>query len=455
MLGWRLGISAVLIPALLAMFWLDAMQGPRATILLALCSLLAVRCCYEMTQMLSVRSMSPSFALTAICSLLVVFAGWIHTLLGLPNGPLRLLVSLGMICAALVGSFALLFLREAERYRQPGHSLESLGAGWLTVMYSGGLLAIASQLRWFPSPHLGYFTIGSMIIAVKSGDITAYAFGRLWGRRKMAPALSPGKTWMGAAGAVAGSVAGSVLWLRFGGRLFESAPVISSYPAVIGYGIAMGLVGLAGDLCESLLKRDAQQKDSAALMPGFGGVLDLLDSILFAAPVALAIWALWPPAVPAITIMNHAKFVNSQTAESSQIRSVLCVSLRAGNEERPGAQPINFHSRRSVPDTGARQFDSSNDSRVSSRQNRSHSFSQTGNTAGSDTDDVDSTHVRHRIPLRLSQTKVYLKTISPTNGSELTDLSLPGEYRTPLFLTQSVHMAKPNQQRLELTEKHD
>ena len=175
--------------------------------------------------------------------------------------------------------------------------MESLGAGWLAVMYSGGLLTVAGQFRWYPSPELGYFAIGSLIVAVKSGDTTAYAFGRLWGRRKLTPSLSPGKTWMGAAGAVIGSITGGGLWLMFGGQLFQAAPVVSSYTAVIVYGAALGVIGLLGDLCESLIKRDVEQKDSAALMPGFGGLLDLLDSILFAAPFALAFWALWPPAV--------------------------------------------------------------------------------------------------------------------------------------------------------------
>jgi phosphatidate cytidylyltransferase len=296
MLGWRLGISAILIPAMLAMFWIDAWQGNRATILLMFCSLLSIRCSYEMTQLLTVRTMRPSFGLVAICSLMIVLAGWMHTIITIQTGIARLLISLGFICAAMVLAFALLFVREATRFRQPGSSMETLGAGWMAVMYSGGLLAVTSQFRWVPSPDLGYFAIGSMIIAVKSGDTMAYIFGRLWGRRKMVPTLSPGKTWMGAVGAVVGSVVGSELWLTFGGRLFEAAPVITGYQSSIGYGIAMGVIGLVGDLCESLIKRDVEQKDSARLMPGFGGLLDLLDSILFAAPFALAWWVLWPPA---------------------------------------------------------------------------------------------------------------------------------------------------------------
>jgi len=296
MLAWRLGIAAILIPAILAMFWLDAVQGPNATILMLFCALLSVRCSWEMTQLLTVRSMRPSFPLTAICSLIIVFAAWGHTISAPPGAIARLLVALGEIGIALTFAFTFLFMREAWRFREAGSSMETLGAGWIGVMYSGGLLAVTSQFRWYPSPELGYYALMSLAVAVKSGDTMAYTFGRLWGRRKMAPALSPGKTWMGAIGAVVGAIIGSVLWLHSGARLFEASPEITSYPAVILYGVLMGVVGLVGDLCESLIKRDVEKKDSASLMPGFGGLLDLLDSVLFAAPFALAFWVLWPPA---------------------------------------------------------------------------------------------------------------------------------------------------------------
>ena len=297
MLAWRLGISAILIPALLAMFWVDAGHGPQATILLLFCALLTVRCSFETTQLLSVRGMAPSFPMTSLCSLLIIFCAWIHTLIRVEDGVSRLLVSLGCIAAGVVFSFAFLFLREAVGFRQPGTSMETLGAGLLAVMYSGMLLAVTCQFRWFPSPDIGYYAILSLVIAVKSGDTMAYTFGRLWGKRKMAPTLSPGKTWMGAVGAVVGAILGAGLWLHFGGQLFEASPVVSSWAAVVIYGVVMGVIGLAGDLCESLIKRDVQKKDSAALMPGFGGLLDLVDSVLFAAPFALVLWVFWPPAI--------------------------------------------------------------------------------------------------------------------------------------------------------------
>ena len=296
MLGWRIAISAVLIPALLGMFWLDAHQGDAALLLLLFCILLALRGCYEMCRLLTIRTMRPAMGVALVGSVLVVLAGWQHTRMNLEPGTTRLFVSLGWTAIALFVSFAALFLREALRFRNAGQSMESLGAGLVAVMYSGGLLAVTSQLRWFPSPEWGYFVIGSLIIAVKSGDIGAYTFGRLWGRRRMAPALSPGKTWMGALGAVVGSSLGGSAWLYFGRSLLDVPPPVNPIPAVV-YCICLGAIGLVGDLCESLIKRDVEQKDSAALMPGFGGVLDLLDSVLFTAPFALAFWVLWPPAM--------------------------------------------------------------------------------------------------------------------------------------------------------------
>ncbi|MEZ6144351.1 MAG: CDP-archaeol synthase [Planctomycetaceae bacterium] len=124
----------------------------------------------------------------------------------------------------------------------------------------------------------------------EDGRHRRYTLGRLFGRRKMAPHLSPGKTWMGAVGAVVGGILGAVLWLRLASPLFDLTWNSNWWISAIVFGAVMGVVGLFGDLAESLIKRDVGVKDSAALMPGFGGLLDLLDSILFAGPVAVVIW---------------------------------------------------------------------------------------------------------------------------------------------------------------------
>ena len=297
MLGWRLGVSAVLVPSLLLLFWWDSTTGTGAPVLLVFCLLLSLRCTFEMSRLLKTRAMKPCFEVTALCNVLIIFAAWAHSQMSIKAPPQQaLLISLGWVAAAVVGGFMLLMLFEAARFRKPGRSMESLGANAITLLYAGGLLAVIAQFRWFPKESIGYFAIGSVIVAAKSGDIMAYTFGRLWGRRKMIPRLSPGKTWMGGFGAIVGSCLGGWLWLTFGGRLFNAAPTASSLECVLGYSVTMGVVGLIGDLCESLIKRDAEKKDSATLLPGFGGLLDLLDSPLFAGPIALAWWMWWPPA---------------------------------------------------------------------------------------------------------------------------------------------------------------
>ena len=296
MLRWRLVMSAILVPAVIALFWLDHQLGTSAWILLGFCLFIAVRNSYELTDLLKVRSIRPSFCATAALSSLVVLAAWGHIFL-IDNGgdkAASLLISLGCVGAALTLAFLALLMFEATRFREPGRSMESLGANLLTIFYAGRLTAVTAQMRWYPNPQVGYFAIASMIICVKSGDTFAYTFGRLWGKRKLAPILSPGKTRMGLVGAIFGSMVGGWLWLTFAGRLFTESITTGSLWNTLAYSAAIGMTGLVGDLCESLIKRDVQKKDSAVLMPGFGGMLDLLDSPLFAGPFALTWWIFLP-----------------------------------------------------------------------------------------------------------------------------------------------------------------
>jgi phosphatidate cytidylyltransferase len=123
-------------------------------------------------------------------------------------------------------------------------------------------------------------------------DVGAYTVGRLIGRHKMAPVLSPGKTWEGVAGGLGFSCLGA--WVTFTWlvpAMTGEAPTPAAWRWIV-YGLLVGGTGIVGDLAESLIKRDVGRKDSSTWMPGFGGVLDLLDSILIAAPIAYLCWAL-------------------------------------------------------------------------------------------------------------------------------------------------------------------
>jgi phosphatidate cytidylyltransferase len=294
MLGWRLLISAILIPAFIGLCYVDAQLGPSAPLLLCITLLIAVRSAWELVALLSTRSFEPSFVQTALLSSLLVVSAWVPHIEGFNR-----LVPTG-VDPALVFGLAVLWLlaSNAIRYQGPGRRMETLGAEVLIVSYAGLLLCLTARLRWIgagpESAAQGYFVLGSLIIATKSGDIGAYTFGRLFGRRKMAPILSPGKTWAGAIGAVVVAALASCAWLQGGPRLFNAHWVPGTLITCLTYGVVVAIAGIVGDLCESLIKRDLGKKDAAALLPGFGGLIDLTDSIVFAGPIAYLLWLTLP-----------------------------------------------------------------------------------------------------------------------------------------------------------------
>ena len=129
-----------------------------------------------------------------------------------------------------------------------------------------------------------------LLCAVWAGDIVALYVGRMWGRRKLAPSLSPNKTWAGAIGSVAGSVAVTGLLLALSNLLAQwNFARVSFADETWWYWLALAAVvnvaAQVGDLAESALKRSAGVKDSGSLLPGHGGVLDRIDALLLAAPV--------------------------------------------------------------------------------------------------------------------------------------------------------------------------
>jgi phosphatidate cytidylyltransferase len=154
-------------------------------------------------------------------------------------------------------------------------------AVWL-VAYLGLLPTFLAQLRWLAPLEKGVAAIAMTVFVAKSCDIGAYFTGRTLGRHKMTPVLSPKKTWEGAIGGLVTSALAAVLLDRFG-----PAPLLQENLAIeLGYGLSVGVAGMLGDLAESLIKRDCEQKDASQVVPGFGGVLDVVDAILFAAPVS-------------------------------------------------------------------------------------------------------------------------------------------------------------------------
>jgi phosphatidate cytidylyltransferase len=179
----------------------------------------------------------------------------------------------------------------SAEHQRPGSNLATLGMEFLCVAYLGVLLALTCQLRWLGKSE-GYFALGAMVVATKMGDVGAYTFGRLIGGAKMTPKLSPGKTWSGGVGHVATAGLATIAWLCWLGPKVSPDWTTWSVMNAALFGAIVGFTGLVGDLAESLIKRDVGAKDAPVLLPGFGGLLDLMDSLLLAGPVALGMWTL-------------------------------------------------------------------------------------------------------------------------------------------------------------------
>jgi phosphatidate cytidylyltransferase len=144
-----------------------------------------------------------------------------------------------------------------------------------------GLTVIESPIEKLSAKLLSFF-----FIVVFAGDTGAYFTGRKFGRRKLAPKVSPGKTVEGLIGGLAGNIIAALI-IRF-----TFFPELSTVHAVV-LALVMGLLGVTGDLCESMLKRGAKAKDAGNLIPGHGGLLDRLDSMVFNAPLLYYFYALF------------------------------------------------------------------------------------------------------------------------------------------------------------------
>ena len=178
---------------------------------------------------------------------------------------------LPLLAVSMLG-LALLFL-----FRLPEISVVHHRLGWLIMgfVYLPLLLGHMLLLRLLP---YGQRWIFMTLIIIMICDSCAYFVGRKYGKNKLYPAVSPNKTIEGALGGVGGAVVAAILFK------FTFMPQIGFIGAVV-IGVALGVMGQLGDLFESLLKRACKVKDSGTIIPGHGGMLDRLDSLLFAFPV--------------------------------------------------------------------------------------------------------------------------------------------------------------------------
>jgi phosphatidate cytidylyltransferase len=169
-----------------------------------------------------------------------------------------------------------------------------IAATVLAMCYIGIPLGALGQLRHLGSNGFGLWALLSVLVIPKVSDAGAYFVGRTWGRHKLIPRLSPGKTVEGAVGALVFGVLGAFLMV-YGvapGLFGLNHPL--TWLTTIGYGLWISVAGMLGDLTESMFKRDARIKDSGGWLPGLGGMLDVVDSVLAASLAAYVFWRIYP-----------------------------------------------------------------------------------------------------------------------------------------------------------------
>lgn len=192
----------------------------------------------------------------------------------------------GIIIAMLI----FIFVRQFPQ-KHNDKPLQTIACTLLGIMYVPFLLNLFAHLAygwdgmafWEPVGTTGRRLVLYVIIVVKSVDIGAYIGGRALGRHKMLPRISPGKTWEGFSVGITTGVMASWLFYNFFKGKF-GAVTLTGYDSII-LGLFLSVGSVVGDLFESLLKRSAGAKDSGRVVPGMGGLLDVLDSLLFGVPI--------------------------------------------------------------------------------------------------------------------------------------------------------------------------
>ncbi len=287
MLRTRLIVGTILAALTAAMLLLDERFAPWFPFLAATVLFLSVLGTMELVDLLPAEK-RPNLTLALGGVVLLLVLNWAPIIRG-DRLKLHLTASEQAWWSVAQGFAAVILLAclvEMARFRVPGGAVERNALAIWVVAYLGLLPSFLIQLRLgLPNASADDLRHGTIALALaifvpKGCDIGAYFTGRLIGRHQMTPILSPKKTWEGAAG-------GLILAIAIAFGLNVLGPVIPGGPlGVAGFGLTVGVAGMLGDLAESLIKRDCERKDASAAIPGFGGILDVVDSILFAAPVA-------------------------------------------------------------------------------------------------------------------------------------------------------------------------
>lgn len=279
MLKYRLIFGALMIALFVGIIlvdgWLDGTISSeqtdasiQATLLAILIAALAIPAQFEMAA-LTRRAGAVIFKPLAVIGAILLATSWYwgQFFSQVPNFRLFYMLFVSAFCLLS------LFVYQYLRYGTSG-TIVNCGANLFAIFYLGLLSGFVLGIR----VDFGVWPLLMFICVVKSSDTGAYAAGKCFGKHKFSPKLSPGKTWEGIIGAVLAAVAVALV--------FAGCCGIMTWPWAVVFGGFLAFAGQLGDLAESMLKRDAEQKDSAESVPGFGGILDIIDSPLATAPLA-------------------------------------------------------------------------------------------------------------------------------------------------------------------------
>jgi phosphatidate cytidylyltransferase len=303
MLGYRLATGAILIAVFVAVIIVDERLAPWFPFWFVLALLALGKAALELVGLLNRTSARPSGNTVFGGVMVLVVANWVPHLIGAGrsaegtyspsamqlDAAFPVLVFAWMLWV-FVAMVMFTFIAQSAQFDVPGGTMARISGTVLAVAYVGLLGSFVIQMRWLGGPTQGLLALAALIATAKGADIGAYTLGRMAGRHKLWPRLSPNKTVEGALGGMGFGVVGAVAVECVARSL--GVPLLG-WPAAVGFGLVVGAAAQLGDLMESMIKRDCAQKDASDTLPGFGGVLDVLDSLLFAGPIAYGYWLLF------------------------------------------------------------------------------------------------------------------------------------------------------------------
>jgi phosphatidate cytidylyltransferase len=279
----RVAFAAVAIPSVIAIAYVGRWAMAA---LLAVAAALAVR---ELFAFARKQDIVPLEGLGTVAAALTPLA--VAVTIFLP-GFFAQLIRQGYL---FLGFFLLVMTVALVRRGPSGRPLATVAITVFGVLYAAWLPSFALYLRHpLPAPFTNDATVGMALlfyplILTWVGDSAAMTGGKAFGGAKMAPVISPNKTWAGGISGLFGTVALSVIYAAV---VFERAGISVTVPQALVMGVAISIAGQVGDVVESLFKREVGVKDSSALLPGHGGVLDRLDSLYFVLPVTSLLYHL-------------------------------------------------------------------------------------------------------------------------------------------------------------------